>query len=171
MMLENVCYFREILALLRMVREGVFGELLHAEAGYQHDCRFLLFDDAGLTWRGEASAQKNGNQYPTHPIGPIAQWFNINRGDRFTKLVSMSTNARGIRNCAVEKFGADHPLASRDYAQGDINTCLIQTWKGLTVTLYFDMMTPRPYDSIFRLHARHPQRRQNLHRGDVARAP
>ena len=151
MMLENVCYFREILALLRMVREGVFGELLHAEAGYQHDCRFLLFDEQGLTWRGAASAEKNGNQYPTHPIGPIAQWFNINRGDRFMRLVSMSTNARGMRGCADGKFGADHPLAKREYAQGDVNTCLIQTANGLTVTLYFDMMTPRPYDSVFRL--------------------
>lgn len=152
MMLENVCYFQNVLTLLRMVREGVFGELLHAEAGYQHDCRYLLFTgDGKLTWRGEHCAAKNGNLYPTHPIGPIAQWFNINRGDRFTRLVSMSAPASGIKLYAQAKFGADHPMAQREYALGDVNTCLIQTANGRTVTLYFDMCTPRPYDLIFRL--------------------
>lgn len=152
MMLENVCYFQNVLTLLRMVREGVFGELLHAEAGYQHDCRFLAFtDDGGLTWRGESCAADNGNLYPTHPIGPIAQWFDINRGDRFTRLTSLSTPSRGLRNFAAAKFGPDHPLAQRDYALGDVNTCLLQTAKGRTVTLYFDLNTPRPYDLILRL--------------------
>jgi hypothetical protein len=47
MMLENVRYFQRVLTLLRMVREGVFGEILHCEAGYQHDCRFLMFDPPG----------------------------------------------------------------------------------------------------------------------------
>lgn len=151
MMLENVCYFENVLALLRMVREGVFGELLHAEGGYQHDCRFLAFKDGELTWRGELYATVNGNYYPTHPIGPIAQWFNINRGDRFTRLVSMSTKARGLRNQAIKEYGPDHPLAKRDYALGDINTSLIETANGLTVTLYHDTATPRPYDLIMRL--------------------
>lgn len=151
MMLENVCYFENVLALLRMVREGVFGELLHAEGGYQHDCRFLAFKDGALTWRGELYATVNGNYYPTHPIGPIAQWFNINRGDRFTRLVSMSTKARGVRNQAIKEYGPDHPLAKRDYALGDINTSLIETANGLTVTLYHDTATPRPYDLILRL--------------------
>ncbi|MBN2309000.1 MAG: Gfo/Idh/MocA family oxidoreductase [Candidatus Hydrogenedentes bacterium] len=152
MMLENVCYFQNVLALLRMVREGVFGELIHAEGGYQHDCRFLDFtDDGHLTWRGENCAAKNGNLYPTHPIGPIAQWFNINRGDRFTRLVSMSTKSRGLNAYAAAKFGADHPLATREYALGDVNTCLIETANGLTVTLYFDTISPRPYDLILRL--------------------
>ena len=152
MMLENVCYFQDALALLRMVREGIFGDLLHAEGGYQHDCRFLAFtDDGQLTWRGEHSANLNGNLYPTHPIGPIAQWMDINRGDRFTRLSSVSTKSAGLKQYAAEKFGPDHPLARRDYAQGDVNTCLLQTEKGRTVTLYYDCNTPRPYDLIFRL--------------------
>lgn len=152
MMLENVCYFQEALTLLRMVREGVFGSLLHAEVGYQHDCRFLMFtDDGKLTWRGEHSAVKNGNLYPTHPIGPVAQWMNINRGDRFTQLSSVSTKSMGLNEYAGKKFGPDHPLAKRAYAMGDVNTCLLQTENGLTVTLYFDMSTPRPYDLILRL--------------------
>lgn len=152
MMLENVCYFQNVLTILRMVREGLFGELLHCEGGYQHDCRFILADDAGqLTWRGEAARTENGNLYPTHPIGPIAQWLNINRGDRFDFLTSMSTRAAGMRHYAARKFGAEHPLAKTDYALGDVNTTMLRTVNGATVTLYFDMTTPRPYDLIFRV--------------------
>jgi len=152
MMLENVNYLRSNLAVLRMVREGIFGELLHAQAGYQHDCRFLAFrDDGHLTWRGERLARWNGNQYPTHSVGPIAWWMNINRGDRFVRLVSMSTKSRGMNEYAQGKFGSDHPLAKRKYAQGDINTTILETAMGLTVTLYFDICSPRPYDPIYRL--------------------
>ena len=152
MMLENVCYFRNVLTLLRMVREGVFGELIHAEAGYQHDCRHLMFNgDGTLTWRGEHCAARNGNLYPTHPIGPVAQWLNINRGDRFTRLTSLSSPALGLKRYAARKFGPDHPLAQREYALGDVNTCLLQTERGRTVTLYFDICSPRAYDLIFRL--------------------
>jgi predicted dehydrogenase len=152
MMLENVCYFQRVLTLLRMVREGVFGDVLHCEAGYQHDCRSLMFDAAGkLTWRGRHSATMNGNLYPTHAVGPVAQWMNINRGDRFVSLVSMSTPARGLQRYAAEKFGPDHELARRDYAQGDLNTTLLKTANGLTVTLYYNILSPRPYDLIQRL--------------------
>ncbi|MCX6927073.1 MAG: Gfo/Idh/MocA family oxidoreductase [Verrucomicrobia bacterium] len=152
MMLENVCYFQRVLTLLRMVREGVFGDVLHCEAGYQHDCRFLMFDAQGkLTWRGRYSATMNGNLYPTHALGPVAQWMNTNRGDRFVSLVSTSTPARGLKRYAAEKLGPDHELARRDYAQGDINTTLLKTASGLTVTLYYDILSPRPYDLILRL--------------------
>jgi predicted dehydrogenase len=152
MMLENVCYFQRVLTLLCMVREGVFGEILHCEAGYQHDCRFLMFDAQGkLTWRGRHSVTMNGNLYPTHPLGPVAQWMNINRGDRFVSLVSMSTPARGLKRYAAEKLGPDHELARRDYAQGDINTTLLKTANGYTVTLYYNILSPRPYDMILRL--------------------
>jgi predicted dehydrogenase len=152
MMLENVCYFQNVLTLLRMVREGVFGELVHCEAGYQHDCRSSVFDSQGqLTWRGRHVAALNGNLYPTHPIGPVAQWLDINRGDRFVRLTSVSTHNKGLRQYAARRLGPEHPLARRDYAQGDVNTTLLQTAKGRTVTLYFDMLTPRPYDLILRL--------------------
>jgi len=152
MMLENVNYFENVLAVMRMVREGVLGDMLHFEAGYQHECRSYYFTEKGeVTWRGRHLAEKNGNLYPTHPIGPIAWWGNVNRGDRFVTLSSVSTKSRGLKSYATEKFGADHPLAKRDYAMGDVNTTLLRTRNGLTVTLYFDMCTPRPYDLIFRV--------------------
>lgn len=152
MMLENVCYFDNALALLRMVREGVFGEVQHCEAGYQHDCRSIMFDEKGeLTWRGRYALTMNGNLYPTHPFGPVAQWMNLNRGDRVVSLTSMSTPARSLRHYAAKRFGADHPAARRDYALGDVNTTLLKTESGRTVTLYFNLMTHRPYDLILRL--------------------
>lgn len=152
MMLENVNYFQNVLTIMRMVREGTFGEMLHCEAGYQHDTRYLAFEaDGVLHWRGEHARDENGNVYPTHPIGPIAWWMNINRGDRFDYLVSMSTPSHGLREMAAHRFGPDHELANIDYKQGDVNTTLIKTAKGKTITLYYDCGTPRPYDLIFRV--------------------
>lgn len=152
MMLENVNYFRNVLAMTRIAHEGLLGEMTHAEAGYQHDCRFLAFtDDGKLTWRGENWAKRNGNPYPTHAIGPIAWWMDINRGDRMIRLSSMSTDSRGLKEYAIEKFGPDHPLARRDYAQGDVNTTIIETARGRTITLYYCTGSPRPYDLALRL--------------------
>jgi len=152
MMLENVCYFRNVMMVLTMIRQNMLGELLHCEAGYQHDVRFVKFDDKGnLRWRGKHSVTRNGNLYPTHPIGPIAWWLDINRGDRFAYLVSMSTKSRGLNYEITRKFGTNHPNAKLQYALGDVNTTLIRTHNGLTVTLYHDTQTPRPYDLIFRV--------------------
>jgi hypothetical protein len=152
MMLENVCYFENVLALLRMVREGHFGEVQHCEAGYQHDCRSIMFDEKGeLTWRGHHVVGKNGNLYPTHPLGPVAQWMDINRGDRLVSLTSVSTPAKALQHYAAKKFGPEHPAARRAYALGDVNTTLLKTANGRTVTLYLNLMTHRPYDLILRL--------------------
>jgi predicted dehydrogenase len=152
MLLENVCCFRNVLAVLNLVEQGVLGELTHCEGGYQHDVRSLYVLPGGeLTWRGMAPLKYNGNLYPTHPIGPIAWWTKINRGNRFTYLTSMSSHARGARNYVAKRFGADRPNTRREYRLGDVNTSLIKTASGLTVTLYYDVQSPRPYDLIFRV--------------------
>jgi len=152
MMLENVNYFRNVLMVLTMIRKGLLGEMLHCEGGYQHDVRRGKFQpDGSLRYRGVHSVLHDGNLYPTHPIGPIARFLNIHRGDRFDYLVSMSTMSRGINKYAAEHFGPDHPSATRTYKLGDINTTLIRTVMGRTVTLYHDTNTPRPYDLIFRV--------------------
>jgi predicted dehydrogenase len=161
MMLENVCYFRDMLMVLNMVRSGLLGEMLCCEGGYQHDCRASAFDAKGefgessmsglQLWSTIDTAQRNGNLYPTHPIGPIAQYLNIDHGDRFTHLVSMSTKSRGLNLWVKEKYGSDHPNARRNFAQGDINTTMIKTHNGCTVTLYYDSQSPRPYDLGFRV--------------------
>ena len=152
MMLENVCYFRNVLMVLNMVRQGVLGELLHCEAGYQHFIKSMSFNSTGgLSWRGMHALAHNRNQYPTHPIGPVAWWLNINRGDRFAYLTSMSSNSRGPQLYARKTFGPDHPSAKRQFAQGDVNTTLIKTENGLTVTLYYNTQSPQPYDLILRV--------------------
>jgi len=152
MMLENVCYFRNVLMVLNLIRQGLLGELLHSEVGYQHFVRGSQFIKEGdLTWRGAYVATKNGNQYPTHAIGPAAWWMNINRGDRFTYLNSMSSRSLTARQIAAQRFGAAHPAAQKTFAQGDVNTTLIRTENGLTVTLYYNTQSPRPYDLILRV--------------------
>jgi predicted dehydrogenase len=152
MMLENVCYFQNVLTVLRMVREGVLGDILHCEAGYQHDTRYTkLSADGKLTWRAHHVLARDGSQYPTHPIGPVAWYMNINRGDRFDYLVSMSTPAIGLKHYLAEKLGPDHEFTRLPFVQGDVNTTLIKTVKGNTITLYYDSCTPRPYDLILRV--------------------
>jgi predicted dehydrogenase len=158
MIVENVCYFRNALLILNMIRQGLFGELTHCEGGYQHDVRGAFLSRGGergpageITWRGMHAVRSNGNLYPTHPLGPIAWWLDINRGDKFTYLTSMSSKSRGIRNYAAKQYGADHPNSRREYALGDVNVTLIRSEKGATVTLYHDTSSPRPYDLILRV--------------------
>ena len=45
MMLENVCYRRDVMAVLNMVRQNMFGEIVHLQGGYQHDLREVKFND------------------------------------------------------------------------------------------------------------------------------
>jgi predicted dehydrogenase len=153
-MLENVCYFRNVMMVLNMVRQGLLGELVHCECGYQHDVRGYQEDTtpgAKPSWRRQEALAHNGNLYPTHPIGPVAQWLNINRGDRFDYIVSVSSKSVGVPAYFKEKLGADHPLAREPLKQGDVNTSIIRTVNGSTVTLYYDTQLPRPYDLILRV--------------------
>ena len=150
MILENVCYYRNVLLILNMIRQGAFGEVTHCAGGYQHYLGGFR-PDGSLTWRGMHSLQRDANVYPTHPLGPIAWWTNINRGDRFTRLVSMSSQSAGLNAMAARRFGADHPAAKRKYAMGDVNTSLIRTENGVSVTLIHDVQLPRPYDLGFRV--------------------
>jgi hypothetical protein len=148
-MMENCCYNRAELMVLHMVRRGMLGEVLHAECGYLHDLRGIKFSDQGEgLWRLDHSIARNGNLYPTHGLGPVAQCMNINRGDRFDYLVSMSSPSRGLNLYAAERFGEDDPRATRSYALGDVNTCLIKTAKGRTIYVVHDTNLPRPYSRI-----------------------
>ena len=96
-MMENCNYGRREMMILNMVRKGLLGEIMHAECGYLHDLRAEKFsrESEGL-WRRDHSIKRNGNLYPTHGLGPVAQCMDVNRGDRFDYLVSMSSNSRGL---------------------------------------------------------------------------
>ncbi len=151
MLMENYTYMRNVKMVLVMARLGMFGDLTHCECGYQHDARYASYGPGGkMLWRAY-SGQRNNNPYPTHAIGPVAQWLDINRGNRFEYLVSMSSRSLGQNYYAAKKFGPDHPGAKMKYAMGDVNTSLIQTHDGITVTLYYDTKNPRPADWIYRI--------------------
>lgn len=148
-MMENCCYGRRELMILRMVRAGLLGEILHAEGAYIHDLRAIKLgaSNEGL-WRWQHSTRRNGNLYPTHGIGPVAQCLDINRGDQFDYLVSMSSPARGLAAWAAENLPPDNPRRKAHFVLGDMNTSLIRTKLGRSIVLQHDTSTPRPYSRI-----------------------
>jgi predicted dehydrogenase len=164
--LENVCYRRDVLAVLNMVRQGVFGEMLHAEGGYQHDLRNVFFNNgkqiygggvefgpnalSEAQWRTQFNIDQDGDLYPTHGAGPVMQYFDINRGNRFTNLVSFSSKARGLATY-VEKESPGHPNAKINYKNGDITQTMMNCANGETVMLTHDTHLPRPYSLGFRV--------------------
>ncbi|MEN8152575.1 MAG: Gfo/Idh/MocA family oxidoreductase [Acidobacteriota bacterium] len=149
MMLENCNYGNSELTVLNMVRKGMFGELIHGACGYLHDLRGLKFSKKGEgLWRTDHSVKRDGNLYPTHGLGPVAEYMDINRGNKFEYLISMSSKSRGLQRFAEEKFGKESPQAKMKFALGDVNVSLIKTYRGETITLYHDCNLPRPYSRI-----------------------
>jgi predicted dehydrogenase len=167
MMLENVCYRRDVMAVMNMVRQNIFGELIHLQGGYQHDLREVKFNDgktdpgigaefgekafSEAQWRTLHSVNRNGELYPTHGIGPLAMMTNINRGNRFTQLVSYSSKARGLHNYVVKVAGENHPNAKVNFKLGDVVTTMIRTANDETILLQHDTNLPRPYSLGFRV--------------------
>ncbi len=148
-MMENCCYDREEMMIFYMIRKGLLGEIIHGEGAYNHDLRALKFSNEGEgLWRTAHSIKRNGNLYPTHGLGPIAQAMDINRGDQFDYLVSMSSVSRGLNLFAAEHFGVADPRAKQKYALGDINISMIRTINGKTIVVYHDTDSPRPYTRI-----------------------
>lgn len=167
MMLENVCYRRDVMAVLNMARQGLFGELVHLQGGYQHDLRDVKFNDginaygggcemgdkgwSEARWRTHHSIYRNGDLYPTHGIGPIAHYININRGNRFLNLCSFSSKARGLHNHIVKTCSEQHPNAKIHFKLGDVVTTSINCANGETILLQHDTNLPRPYSLGFRV--------------------
>jgi hypothetical protein len=148
-MLENCCYGYNEMLVLNLVRAGLFGQLTHAEAAYIHDLRRLLFSDQseGL-WRRSEHVKRNGNLYPTHGLGPVANYLGVNRGDKFDYLVSMSSPQLGFDAYRAKHVPQGDPKWKETYKCGDMNTTLIKTAKGRTIMLQHDTTSPRPYDRI-----------------------
>lgn len=152
-MLENCCYDPFALTTLNMARQGVFGEIMHAEGAYIHDLRSKYFaeeSEGGYHnhWGKRYSIEHTGNPYPTHGLGPACQILDIHRSDRMEYLVSMSTRQAGMSEYARKRFGNDSPEARQNYKLGDVNTTLIHTVKGKTIMLQYDVCTPRPYSRL-----------------------
>lgn len=148
-MLENCCYGENELLVLNMVRQGVFGELTHAECAYIHDLRSMLFSlGTEGDWRRDYHWQYNGNLYPTHGLGPVAQYLGVGRGDQFKFLVSMSSPELGLTKYRDEKKTNGGKHASEKYVCGDMNTSIIKTELGRTIMIQHDVISPRPYSRI-----------------------
>jgi predicted dehydrogenase len=167
MILENVNYRRDILAVLNMVKQNVFGELLHFTCGYQHDLRGVKFNDGktaygkgvefgdkGISesvWRTQHSLLRNADVYPTHGLGPVAVMADINRGNRLMSLTSHATKAIGLNKYIVDNGGKDHPNAKLKWKQGDIITSTIETSNGETIIVTHNVNTPHPYSLGFKV--------------------
>lgn len=167
MILENVNYRRDIMAVLNMVKQNVFGELVHFRCGYQHDLRFVKLNDGksaygkgvefgekGISeskWRTQHSVARNADDYPTHGVGPIATMCNINRGNRFSSITSNATKSIGLHNYIVKNGGVNHPNAHIKFKQGDVITSMIETTMGETIIVTHDCNLPRPYSLGFRV--------------------
>jgi predicted dehydrogenase len=167
MILENVNYRRDVMAVLNMVRQNVFGELIHYRCGYQHDLRAVKFNNgeqpygggvefgekaaSEAQWRTQHSLKRNADLYPTHGVGPIAAYADINRGNRFISLTSHATKSRGLHNYVVEEGGPDHPNAKLEWKLGDVVTTTIETANGETIIVTHDTNLPRPYSLGFRV--------------------
>ncbi len=160
MIMENVCYRRDVMAVLNMVRQDLFGELTHMRCGYRHDLRGVKFSP-GVTfgkgargearWRTQHSLHRNADLYPTHGIGPVAMMLNINRGNRFLYLTSHATKSRGLHRYIVNNpaGGPNHPNARLKWKLGDIVTSLITTYNGETILVTHDTNSPKPYSLDF----------------------
>ncbi|MET0755897.1 MAG: Gfo/Idh/MocA family oxidoreductase [Pseudoxanthomonas sp.] len=170
MLLENVCYRRDVMAALQMVRAGLFGELIHLQGGYQHDLRAVKFNSgkpdepygsgvefgakgwSEARWRTEHSVRRNGDLYPSHGIGPCAMYTNINRGNRFTRINCFASKARGLHEYTVAKSGGStHPSTGAKFKLGDVVTTTLACENGETILLQHDTSLPRPYSLGFRV--------------------
>ena len=166
MTLENVCYRRDVMAALNMVRQGLFGEIIHLEGGYQHNLRNVLFNDgktdggkgvlygpkafSEAQWRTQWNIDRNGDIYPTHGAGPVMHYANITRGNRFTNLVSFASKSRGL-NAYIEELSPGNPETKINFKNGDVVTTMINCANGETVMLSHDTHLPRPYSIGFRV--------------------
>ncbi|MEP6682484.1 MAG: Gfo/Idh/MocA family oxidoreductase [Parafilimonas sp.] len=170
MMMENVCYRRDVMAVMNMVQQGMFGELLHLQGGYEHDLRGVLFNDgktpydsgvefgekgySEAKWRTNHYVTRDAELYPTHGLGPAATMINVNRGNRLTALSSISTKAKGLHRYIVNfpgSGGENNPNAKVKFKEGDIVSTQIQTANGETILLTHDTSSPRPYNLGFRV--------------------
>jgi predicted dehydrogenase len=145
-MMENCNYDRTEMMVLNMVRKELFGELLNAECGYLHDLRTLKLTDYYVgRWRVNYSITRQGDNYPTHGLGPVAQWMNVTRGNNFDYLVSTGSKSRGLNLWAEEHIGPNSPEARQKYSLGDVVNTLIRTTGGQTILVKHNTSSPRPY--------------------------
>lgn len=152
MMLENCCYGQTELTVLNMVKKGLFGEIIHAEGGYQHDLREeVTMGHVNRHYRLNNYFNRSGDVYPTHELGPISKWLSINRSNRMLYLTSTASKSRGLNYWIKDRKGKEFENAESEFAMGDVVTTVIKCAHGETITLTHDTSLPRPYSRGNRL--------------------
>jgi predicted dehydrogenase len=154
--LENCCYDYYELTALNMAQQGLFGEIIRAEGAYIHtlDIYWDSYwhdpndnDTDGLNWRLKYNMENRGDLYATHGLGPVAQCMNIHRGDRFTTLVAMDTESFVGKELVESRTGEE----CKEFRNGDHTTTLMRTARGKVVEIQHNVMTPQPYNRLFKL--------------------
>ena len=152
MFLENCCYGRNELMILNMVRQGLFGEIVHCQGGYRHDLRDeVSFGRENRHYRLNHYLHRNCENYPTHELGPIAKILNLNHGNRMLSLSSVASCAKGLHTYLQREKGDDYDLTHTDWKQGDVVTTSIRCAGGQTIVLTLDTTLPRYYSRGFHI--------------------
>lgn len=145
MLLENCCYNLEEMTLLNMKRAGLFGTVVHCQGAYAHDLRDEIGEgDRSIHYRQRHFLNRNAELYPTHELGPIAKYLDLNRGNRMVSLSSFASKAAGMREW-MREHRPDSPLANAEFHEGDIVTTIITCANGETIQLQHDCTLPRAY--------------------------
>ncbi len=151
MMLENCCYGETEMLAQEIIRKGMLGTLTHAEGGYIHNLTARQLEDH---YRNRAlmapgtHVHRYGNTYPTHALGPICLYLDVNRGDRLERVVSLSSLSAGHTEFAAATYGPEAWQNKLDWKTGDMNVSIIRTALGRTIMMEVGMCTPRPYSRI-----------------------
>src|SRR5690606_9036310 len=128
---------------LHMVRQGVFGDIIHGEGYYIHDrvssngTRWKRDPENNnwfgfRPWRLQENVNHNGNLYPEHGLGPVAQLMELNYGDAMDYMVSISSDDFTMGKKMEEIAQKDDyfkPYVGLDF-RGNMNTSIIRTKRG-----------------------------------------
>ena len=150
MMLENCCYGEMEMLAWNLAHKGLLGTLVHAEGGYIHNLVWRQLEDnfRNRANFGGGTVHGFGNTYPTHALGPICMYMDMNRGDRMERIVSMSSLSAAHAEFAAAKYKPEDWQNRLQWLTGDMNTSIIKTAKGRTIMMQVDQSTPRPYSRI-----------------------
>lgn len=150
MFLENCCYGRRELMVLNMVKQGLFGEIIHCRGGYMHDLREeVSMGEENRHYRLRNYTHRNSENYPTHELGPIAKILGINHGNRMLTLTSVASKSEGLHAYIEDRMSDNEKLMNTKFAQGDIVNTMIKCAGGETILLTLDTTLPRFYSRDF----------------------
>ncbi|MDD4062136.1 MAG: Gfo/Idh/MocA family oxidoreductase [Kiritimatiellae bacterium] len=148
MQLENCCYGQTEMLALNLCRLGILGDIVHGEGAYIHDLRSSNYHGYYNHWRFRHNRDHKGNQYPTHGLGPICWYMDINRGDCFDYLVSLESDQRNFEAYARASLPEDAWQRASRVQMGDMNTTLVKTNRGRSIMIQHDVSSPRPYSRV-----------------------